>query len=188
MRNKMGALAGQMLIFILLLPLVNSTNSIAIRKSYVDICEKFWENAPVKWKHNVINNAKQLKTHNDAKKYIDDLRMSWKIQGKDGADEFIKQLQLNAKYDGLAANEFIDGEYVTGGQEGELTYIYVIMHVDRGDIAVTFSYHHIEENLIGSKYGYASQAKDITVEWLRWKAWESVRSLAPKFAPEITWV
>ncbi|CAF3533840.1 unnamed protein product, partial [Rotaria socialis] len=143
--------------------------TVQISRQYVNTCEKFWRDAPVQWDHKVVNNSRSLHTVADAKRYIDQMANIWKIRGRPGADEFINTLHLNAEYIGAAAQEYIDGKYQIGGQNGTATYIYVVISNESNQIVVTFTYHHLVESLTGNSV-YTSYAKDITIDWLNWKA------------------
>jgi hypothetical protein len=187
MRTNMGISIAQTFIFVSILHLGNA-NKIAVKRSYVDSCEKFWKEAPVVWNYNVMNNVQKLATVSDAKQYISGLSNIWGIQGKDGAHQFIDTLKLNAQFIGTASGDYKEGTYEIGGQQGHATFIYVMIHRDSSKIAITYSYHHVDENMIGSNSVYTSLAKDITIEWLKWKAWETLKGMLPyDVVPEIAW-
>jgi hypothetical protein len=189
MRTMMGIFIAQTFIFVNLLHLGN-TNIISVKQSYVNTCEKFWKEAPVTWNYKVINNVQKLATTYDAQQYITKLLDIWEIRGKDGANQFIDTLKLNAEYisSGPAAGDYIDGTYEIGGKKGQATFIYVMMYKESSRIAITYSYHHVDENLIGSNYVYAPLAKDITIDWLKWKAWDTLKGMLPSnIAPQIKW-
>ncbi|CAF1514686.1 unnamed protein product, partial [Rotaria sp. Silwood1] len=184
----MRSLINQTFIFVFLLSLVGSREVKKLKRSYIDECERFWQQAPVTWKHDVINGAKKLITVADAKQYISSLSEIWQIEGKHGANQFIATLKLNTEHVGIASSEYWDGHYAISGQNGEVTYIFVVIHSESSSISVTFSYHHLTENMIGSNSVYTPYAKDITIEWLKWKALENIQSMVPSnIAPTIEW-
>ena len=183
----MGISIAQTIIFLGILHLANA-NAISVKRSYVDECERFWKEAPVSWNYKVISNVQKLTTVFDAEQYISRLLDVWGIKGKDGAHQFIDTLKLNAKFIGEASADYKEGTYEIGGQKGQATFIYVMIHRDSSKIAITHSYHHVVENMIGSNFVYTPLAKDITIEWLKWKAWDTLKGMLPSHvAPQIVW-
>lgn len=174
--------------FVYILYWVNA-NTIQVKRSYVDACEQFWKEAPVRWNYKTINNVQKLTTTSDAEKYISSLLDIWEIKGKNGANQFINTLKLNARYVGSSSTDYRDGIYEIGGQTGQATFIYVMIHKQSSDITITHSYHHVDETMTGSNSVYAPLAKDITIDWLKWKAWDTLAGMLPfNVAPQIKYI
>jgi hypothetical protein len=159
-----------------------SDTTISIRRAYIAECERFWQEATVKWTHNNVNNTKTLTSVQDAKAYIDTASSIWEIDGTRAGRIFIATLKINCEHVGSSASEHISAEYKAGSQEGTCKYILVVVYNKDGRISVASSYHDIDENLHGSNSVYTVHAADITTNWLKSKAVESMRGTVPTFA------
>ena len=159
-----------------------SDTTISIRRAHIAECERFWQEAPVKWTHNNVNNTKTLTSVQDAKAYIDTASGIWEIQATKTGRMFIGTLKLNCEHVGSAASEHISAEYKAGGQEGTCKYILVVVYNKDGRISVASSYHDIDESLHGSDSVYTTHAAAITTDWLKSKAVESIRGTVPSCA------
>jgi hypothetical protein len=163
--------------------------TLGLRRAYIDECERCWRETPgIKWDHKVINHAKTLANSNDAKRYINGIAQIWDISNKPGGTQFVQTLHLNADIVGQSSEDYMDGHYEIKGQKGECTYIYVVINNEQGKIQITGTYHHLEEDLVDSKHWYTSYAKEITIDWLKWKAVQGLQSMLPNnIAPSINW-
>ena len=166
----------------------NSTRPIVqIKRQYVNTCEDFWRKASVTWDHKTAKNVKTLSNVKDAQTYITAIANTWQIDEKPGGPEFIRTLLLNAEFSGTSSSEFINAEFKVGGKDGTATYIYVVVGNTNGSVVVAFSYHHLTESLTDNSI-YTSYAAEITLDWLKWKACESLQGmLSANTAPRIEW-
>lgn len=160
---------------------------VQINRQYVNTCEDFWRRASVTWNHKTAKNSKVLSSVNEAKSYITATASTWHIDDKPGGPEFIRTLLLNTEHSGTSGTEYTDAEYKIGGRDGTATYIYVVVGNQNGSILVAFSYHHLTESLTDNST-YTSYAAEITLDWLKWKACESLHGmLSADIAPQIRW-
>lgn len=161
---------------------------ITIRRAYVTECERFWQEAPVKWTHNNVNNAKTLISVQDAKNYIFTASNIWDINNTRSGQMFIKTLYANCEQVGAAAAEHTSAQYQPGTQDGTCKYILVVIYNNNGRVTVSYSYHDITETLRGSNFSYTQYAEAITIDWLKSKAVESIRGTLPRQClPQITY-
>jgi len=165
-----------------------SGSKITIRRAYVRECERFWQNAPVRWTHNNVNNSRTLATVSEAKNYIDRISKIWEISGTKSGQMFINTLNVNCEQIGTSASEYLSAQYMPGSQEGICKYILVVIYSNGGQITLCHSYHDITENMIGSDSVYTKYAEEITLHWLKEKAVESIRGTLPSHAlPQIAY-
>lgn len=164
-----------------------SSPMVLINRNHVDTCEKFWRNGCVTWKHKTVQNSKCLASVTEAKTYINGTASNWNIMDKPNGQQFINTLLLNAELSGNSSTDYVDAEYKVGGTDGTATYIYVIVANQNGKILVAFSYHHLTESLTNG-YVYTQYAEQITIDWLKWKACETLQGiLSANLAPRIQW-
>ncbi|CAF1113964.1 unnamed protein product [Rotaria magnacalcarata] len=162
---------------------------IHIRRVYVEECERFWKEAPVKWTHNKLTNSKTLTSVADAKSYIDLCLKGWELNLSERNDRlFINNLYCDCEQACASATEHSTAQYVSGSQQGTCKYILVIVNNNNGKITVGYAYHDIKEDMRGSNCVYREYDDVITKHWLKLKSIESLREILPSNAvPSIIW-
>ncbi|CAF1615066.1 unnamed protein product [Didymodactylos carnosus] len=158
------------------------SNEYRVKRYNVDQCERDWAKAGINKNHTTVNNSKVLNNVNDGQRYLNGLGRILKIDKVDGGQEFIQTLCLNIEFDGTGATEFKQMEFRVGTKHGTATYLLVATNVDQNmKVTVCYSYHYIDEHLLSNKI-FTLQATDMTLDWLRAKACESLKAMLPEHA------